>query len=114
MTPAQPLIPFFLQLAAFERGSAGRREPAKAGGDALPLELELELEIDVAPQGHEGDETHDAAADDAADDECVTIARADLRAARAPQLPRPPLFSQREAAAGGIPARGSSPDLRRR
>jgi hypothetical protein len=46
--------------------------------------------------------------------EFVTIARADLRSARPPQLPRAPLFSQRRAAAAGAPARGSSPDLRRR
>lgn len=101
MTPAQPLIPFLLQLAAFERDPAGRREPAKAACDVLPVDLDL----DAATEAHDA---HDA------DDEGVTIVRADLRSPRAAQLPRAPLFSQRGAAVGRIPARGSSPDLRRR
>ena len=114
MTPAQPLIPFLLQLAAFERGSAGRSEPAKASCEVLPIGL-AETEGNDRPDGHDvhnDQATHDAGD---ADDDAVTIARADLRVARAPQLPRAPLFSQRGAvAAGRIPARGSSPDLRRR
>ncbi len=89
MTPAQPLLPFFPSFAALERA-------AKPGGVGRG---ELELAA-THPYAVAADASAADAADD--DDERATVARPDRRLPRAPQLPRPQLFSR---------ARGSSPDL---
>lgn len=127
MTPAQPLLPFFPTFAALERAAkpggpgneAGNGPRNEARNEAREqVRNEARALAAVAPSSGDDAVTHSydgggdvgssaGLADD--DAEPVTLVRPELQLPRAPQLPRPQLFSR---FAGS--ARGSSPDLLRR
>lgn len=115
MTPAQPLLPFFPTFAALDRAAKPGGPGNGAGNEARERELAA-----AAPSSGDDAVTHSydgggdagssaglAGFDD--DAELVTLVRPELQLPRAPQLPRPQLFSRFSGS-----ARGSSPDLLRR
>lgn len=111
MTPAQPLLPFFPTFAALDRAAkpGGSGNEARKAGElaaAAPSSGDDAVTHSYDGGGDAGRTGLDAFEDDA---ELVTLVRPELQLPRAPQLPRPQLFSGLVRS-----ARGSSPDLLRR